>query len=697
MGLLSAAGRWKKSWDQLLATLRGESAVLTFGPNLGPASSSDLGNTSRQLAAYIGWVYAAVNAITNRVASVPMRLYRAGTDEEIETHPLIDLLTRPNPFMVGQFFQVLIQTHLDLTGMAFIHVVANGLGQPAELWPLDPASLIRIESGATNEDWISAFVFRASDGGETTYSPDEVLYLRYPHPTALLYGASPIQAAAYAYDIDKAIRVYQRNFFQNSARPDVVLYSDQSLGWDYAERIKSQWKQKHQGVDRAFEPAVLGKGLKAQILTVSAKDAQFMELAGWTKDNILAAYNVPEGKLGLVKDVNRANALGIDITFNSECIKPRLDLWDATLNAFLVPRFGGDLVIKHDNPIPRDIEFEHRRQVERLDRGVISINEARAKDGLEPIEGGDIPTLDGGRLPLTMVGLQPTKQDQGKTSSIKEAAQKIGPTPEEHEAEIMRRADHFETGLVSLFKDLKIDSLAKLSIGYPKVEARFAGWSRTKVETTLKADPPTDLVFAVDDYHDRAWLDLYEPNLRGTMYDRGSRIVAQMGLDIDFGLTSPQAVEFLTSREFLMVETLQDIRDGALSIVQQGITDGLSTDQVAQQITDFFEGLSTPPELGAGMARSRRIAVTETNAALNAADQVARDQAEDEGHVVFKQWHAQPNARPTHAAASVRYGSKGVPNSDPFIVGGARCMAPGQCGVAREDINCHCWTTSVLT
>ncbi len=81
-------------------------------------------------------------------------------------------------------------------------------------------------------------------------------------------------------------------------------------------------------------------GLKGQPLTFSAKDFEFLGLAGWTQDNLLAAFGVPAGKLGLVKDVNRANAEGIDLTFNAECVKPRLDLIEDVLAFGLLPRYA---------------------------------------------------------------------------------------------------------------------------------------------------------------------------------------------------------------------------------------------------------------------------------------------------------------------------------------------------------------------
>ena len=374
-------------------------------------SSRPLASRRAQLRAYQGWVYAAVRAIASRVCAVSLRLMAVeekGAHRELAHHPALELISRPNPIMTGRQLRFTIVTHLELTGMAFVLVVENALGKPAQLWPLSPGDLIEITTADDPTSPITGFVFRGPGGQRVSYSPEEILYFRHPSPTSLVYGASPIEAMAYAYDIDLAVRIYQRNFFRNSARPELVLYTDQRLTDQEARRILTHWRQKHQGLAHVFEPTILDSGLKVQPVTYSAKDFEFMALAGWTQDNILAAYGVPAGKLGLVKDVNRANAIGIEITFNSECILPRLELIEDVLNNFFLPRYGSRLIFKHDNPVPTDRAQAHREAMAQLDRGVITINELRAQMGRPPVPWGDRPLMMGPHKPHEPTPSTPT-------------------------------------------------------------------------------------------------------------------------------------------------------------------------------------------------------------------------------------------------------------------------------------------------
>ncbi len=454
---------WLKRLSQLGARRKG--LDLPYPPSPPPPflGGSGFGGRSRQLAAYQGWVFAAVNAIAQRVAGLPLKLYsQEGAGPEVASHPALDLLARPNPLMTRRQLRFTLVTHLELTGMAFLLMVDNALGRPAELWPLLPSDLIEIAIGPDTRQPITGFVFSGPKGERLTYGSGEVIYLRHPSPASLVYGASPIEAAAHAFDIDLAVRIYQRNFFRNAARPEVVLQTDQRLTEEEARRLLTRWNQKHQGLAHVFEPTLLDNGLKAQPLTYSAKDFEFMALAGWTQDNLLAAFGVPAAKLGLVKDVNRANAAAVDVTFNSECVRPRLDLIEDALNTFLLRRYGGGLAFRHDNPVPGDRAQEHRQAMERLDRGVLTINEVRAGLGLAPVAWGDKPFAP------TQAQMTPAQSAPATWDAEDPALKGLPAAPP---------------------RALRARAVPLVRAHWPALEGRFAGWSPAKVRYELGRRP----------------------------------------------------------------------------------------------------------------------------------------------------------------------------------------------------------------
>jgi len=81
-------------------------------------------------------VYRCINEIANGVAAVPFKLMRG--DQPIEDHPLLDLLSRPNPTMSqSEYFQKVV-SYLLLSGNSYMLRVGTDNGEPSELYCLRP-------------------------------------------------------------------------------------------------------------------------------------------------------------------------------------------------------------------------------------------------------------------------------------------------------------------------------------------------------------------------------------------------------------------------------------------------------------------------------------------------------------------------------------------------------------------------------
>src|SRR4051812_34250107 len=79
----------------------------------------------QQLEKYTGITYACISAIAEDVARVKFtinKLQADGTLVPLQTHPFLALLKNPNPTQSDYEFWEMIQTHIELTGEAFIYV-----------------------------------------------------------------------------------------------------------------------------------------------------------------------------------------------------------------------------------------------------------------------------------------------------------------------------------------------------------------------------------------------------------------------------------------------------------------------------------------------------------------------------------------------------------------------------------------------
>lgn len=659
----------------------------------GLAGYSNLGSRRAQVQAYRNHVYKCVSVIYRRCLSVPWALYveRGSESEEVPRHPFIDLMRRPNPYMSGRLLKAMTIMHLDLCGVAFWLKVQNSLRRPAELWPLPAGNFVRLILNDAGTDLVG-YEFVAGGGRPVAYAAEDVVYFRYPHPEYMLEGASPLQAMAFAYDTDLAHRTHQRNFFQNSARPDLVLQTEQEIQPEDATRLLLGWKERHQGVDRSWEPAILDKGLKPAVVSSTNKDIEFAALKGWTKEDILEAYGVPEGKLGSVKNVNRANALGIDITFNSECIVPRLDLFDETVSLALLPDYGKGLYIEHANPIPRDREFDLKERESNLKTKYTTVNEERAAAGLEPVPWGDRPWA---LISEIQVGDEPRVEDRGveagaETKRVAKADDdRRDRIRQAHERRVATRSRAFRTPLRTFFRSLRDQVLAGLEEQYDRVESAVSGMSRAKLRTWIEEhkDVMDRIGFDLQEA-DRELMGTSRPYWEGMLIASGEEAIRVLDMDVDFDLYDPRVSRFISERENLIKEVNRVTYESIQAELTAGFEAGEPMEAIARRVREVFDY--------ADKTRSMRIAQTEMNTAANRGALEGYRQAGAQG----KEWVAGPDARDTHMQAAARYQEGGDPGPIPldadFEVGAGRGPAPGSIGLPEEDINCRCALVPVV-
>ncbi len=645
---------------------------------------SDLGVPANQVAAYQGWVSTATNLISTDMARLPRKLYkRQGTIreewQEILEHPLLDLINRPNPLMTGTQVLKLRQLHLDLTGMAFWYAPRNGLGLPAEIWPLLPHMLVKIETENNDPAKIKGFRFRDDLGKETVYAWEDVVYFRYPHPKSLLYGASPIQQQALAYDTDEALRKYQRAFLANSARPDYVLSSDGALTDDTVKRIKTRLKQDHGGPDRVGEPMIMSNGLKPVPLSFSAKDFEFMALAGWTRDNLLAAYGVPAAKLGLVEDVNRANGSEADITYRRECIGPRAEAASEDVTYQLASRYDPKLWLEFENHVPDDENAAHARKMAELDHGLITVNEWRDEEGLPSLEGGDVPHIPSNMVPLAMSvdlgdkGAPAEEQLAAAAPVVKDSAASL-----EFIAKLRPWEERMRSMLVPFFQRQHELVRVRLADLWPKLEGKYAGWAAAKVVKFSRED--LDPIFAAWEAQGVQLGGVWQTFMPAVAMEAGAEALAFAESGIAFNLVDRRVVDWLASHGATAAKVNEYTRTRLQDALSKSLAQGDALKDATERVSEIFDWCQN--------ARARTIARTE----IANARRWAYDEGLVQSGVAFlKRWVNEPGARPSHQAAGRRYTrDNAIPQDEPFHVGSCEALVPGHSGCAREDINCRC-------
>jgi HK97 family phage portal protein len=206
--------------------------------------------------------YRAVRMIAEAAASVPWLIFEG--EAERQSHPLLDLLTRPNPAQAGRELMENFYGHLEVAGNAYLERVEIG-DQVRELHVLRPD---RMKAVPGANGWPEAYEYSVN-GSSVRFEQERevppILHMRLFNPLDDYYGLSPLEAAARSIDIHNASGAWNKAVIDNAARPSGALVFTAGVSGNMTSeqhaRLKEELANSFQGAANAGRPMVLEGGL----------------------------------------------------------------------------------------------------------------------------------------------------------------------------------------------------------------------------------------------------------------------------------------------------------------------------------------------------------------------------------------------------------------------------------------------------
>lgn len=342
----------------------------------------------------------SVRIVAESASAVPLVLYRGG--ERITRHPLLDLLSGPNPLQSGNELTEALFSFLQIAGNAYLEIVDDARGDPAELYILRPDRM-KIVPGPSG--WPARFEYKVA--GRTHAFPVDarsgqspIVHFRTFHPLDDFYGLTLLEACAFGIDIHNSAQSWNKSLLDNAARPSGALVFEPgegrpgTLSEEQFTRLKEELEEQHQGAANAGRPFLLEGGLKWQQIAFSPSDMEFIQSKHVSAREIALAFGVPPMLLGIPGDNTYSNYQEANRALWRLTLLPLLQKTVATLNAFLTSRFGDDLRLDFDRDAVPALQFEREALWKRVGGAAfLTTNEKRQALGFEPIPGGD--TLPG--------------------------------------------------------------------------------------------------------------------------------------------------------------------------------------------------------------------------------------------------------------------------------------------------------------
>jgi HK97 family phage portal protein len=297
-----------------------------------------------------------------------------------------------------------IYRDLLIFGDAYLYLVYDRRRRPKRLKRLAPWTMnIKTKKNGEVEYYVQKDPSRIDDKG-TIFRDVEILHFRLDNPVDDIYGHPPLEALKGDIAADLYAASYNMNFFKNGAATGTILAVEDATS-DDLERNRRWLREEYAGTENAHKPIILSGNVKLHKSIQTYAEMGFLAGREAIKGRILAVLDVPPAKIGDMESANRSNSREQDKSFRSESIMPLQYTVEAVINDKLMSRILGinDVLFQHSEADIRDAQEQMDLWAKSVEKGLMTINEIRAKMGLPPIDGGDIafvmtPT---GAVPVT--------------------------------------------------------------------------------------------------------------------------------------------------------------------------------------------------------------------------------------------------------------------------------------------------------
>jgi HK97 family phage portal protein len=340
-------------------------------------------------------VYACVALLARTFGSLPLKVYQKfpdGTREERPDHALYEVLHyQPNDTNTAFEFRQWEQVYIELIGNSYAQIVPGSRGAVDQLLPLDPyrMEVIRKANGQV------VYEFTLVNGRKRTFLPEEVHHIRNMSLDGLT-GLSTISVWSDVLGYASILQDYASRFTRNDSRPGGILKFATSLKKEVKDELRHQWEAMQGGFNRGRMAVVDGGGDFTPV-SVSNKDAQFMEARIETVPQIARLFGLPPTKIGWLEKSSYSNVEELNIATVTDAYLPRAVQREQAIRRDLFTpqeREEGFFAEYDLNALLRgNLEQRYQAYGVGIEKGFLTRNEPRRFENLNPLTGLDKPLV----------------------------------------------------------------------------------------------------------------------------------------------------------------------------------------------------------------------------------------------------------------------------------------------------------------
>lgn len=371
------------------------------------------GTPSQSMAQKLSAVYAAVEIRSDDMSCLPNYVLDTKTRKRV-SHPVLYLLNvRPNTMMTPQVRRKLLERSILYTGNAYDWIIRDPITrQPMELIPI-VGSLVQVKQTTAHELWY--YVTNPYTREVFTIPQEDICHYKGPSDDGI-HGQSVLTHAAITIQAGLAAQDYNRAFYESGGQPSGILTIDGDFSGyvldpegnptdkTQKDAVREEWEKVHSGAANSHKIAVLDYGMKYQALSISQKDAMFIEQQSQTVEDIARYFMMPLYKLQSGKQSYNSNEQNA-IEYMGR-LQPRVSQMEEeqTWKMLSMDDIRNGLEIRSNMMALLRSDQKSRAEYYRIMRqeGAYNINDIRALEDMPDVEGGDEHAVSLNFIPLSL-------------------------------------------------------------------------------------------------------------------------------------------------------------------------------------------------------------------------------------------------------------------------------------------------------
>lgn len=343
---------------------------------------------SETTAMQISTVFSCIRVLSESVGILPMHLMKfdGKTRQKAFSHKLYHILhTAPNEEINAISFYEMIVIHLCLNGNFYAQILRNNKNEIIALYPLLPQNMqkYRLANGK--------IIFTYHNGAKTYELNKKDIFEVMGLSIDGFKGLSPIAYQASALSFTQTANKFNARYFKNAVTPPLAVKYPTQLSDEQYEKLRKSWDDAYGG-DNSGKVVIAENGIDFQTLGISSQDGKFLETRQFQKSEICGIFRIPPHLIADLSKSSFNNISEMSLELVKYTLQPYLTRIEQAIKTQLLnkdeqkeyyAKFNVEGLLRGDT--------KSRYEAYRVGRmsGFLSTNEIRAKEDLNPIDGGD--------------------------------------------------------------------------------------------------------------------------------------------------------------------------------------------------------------------------------------------------------------------------------------------------------------------